>query len=754
MSEDLKIIKNKYGEKMMHLCRELFPTILEQPSVLSKILLEHFEPTRFLYEDIVNEKIEDEFKNYIYQIFDSNFKEEKQNEEIRTPSELLNDAGYILYECKTEEDIQNFKKYYAKGEELCTFKVDRLKRCYVFFAVKKDADEIRREDFLNPKRQDRYGTSVISIQFTKDHSHILSIKNRYNHTVPNPDATFSNNLDNIIEGLTESFERIYGLHQKYVNEFEIPGYVLANDGKYYKYNYEIDNIYYCPNNIIIDNFEPKRYPQEKYIVMDYFILDLKTGKIQLYDNKIKDSFIDGLQDFEKIEVHKENQVKKIIFKSEGIKVAVIVLDSGNNIIGYENLKLTQTEEKFLCKNRYLSKLNLPKLKTICDYFLPDNIALQELKLPEVVHIGDSFLSINSKLKNIELPNLVSVGCSFLRSNEELEILELPKLEQADNYFMILNEKLKDIQLPKLTQVGDSFLMRNIKLKELNLPNLISIGNGCLINNIGITNLKLPKVKTIGSDFLNNNEAVKELNLPELERVGSGFLTQNTSIVCLDLPQVELIGHSFLEHNEGLRKLNLPNLKQAGKYFLKANKRLQKIDFPCLETAEDYFLFENKMINIVKLPKIKSVGKSFLEHNENLVKIDFPKLEKVGDWFLGQNILLKQINFPCLREVDAFFLKHNTGLRELNLPELKYVDDYFVSENQFIKSINLPKIQKVGINFLYQSKARDEFLAQIKKQKSIFGKVKYVTKNIKLILKSKLQHISLSKGDSNEKSNNR
>ena len=29
MKNDLKIIKRKYGEKMMHLVRELFPTLLE-----------------------------------------------------------------------------------------------------------------------------------------------------------------------------------------------------------------------------------------------------------------------------------------------------------------------------------------------------------------------------------------------------------------------------------------------------------------------------------------------------------------------------------------------------------------------------------------------------------------------------------------------------------------------------------------------------------------------------------------------------
>ena len=41
--DDLKLIKKYYGENMMHLCRTLFPTILETKgllfSLLEKILL-------------------------------------------------------------------------------------------------------------------------------------------------------------------------------------------------------------------------------------------------------------------------------------------------------------------------------------------------------------------------------------------------------------------------------------------------------------------------------------------------------------------------------------------------------------------------------------------------------------------------------------------------------------------------------------------------------------------------------------------
>ena len=191
MIDDLKVIRKKYGERMYHFCRESFPTLLEEPGKLSKLLSDNFYESHFLFYDIVADGKEDEFKNYIYSLVDV----ENNNElvQIKTPEELMSEAGYVLVECYNEGDIQAFRKYYAPGEELCTFYGGRLNRCRVFFAVKKNVSDIKREDFKNPKRQDEYGTSVISIQFTKDGTNTLSIKNRYNHTVNNPDATFSNN---------------------------------------------------------------------------------------------------------------------------------------------------------------------------------------------------------------------------------------------------------------------------------------------------------------------------------------------------------------------------------------------------------------------------------------------------------------------------------------------------------------------------------------------------------------------------------
>ncbi len=51
MNEDLKRIKKKYGEDMMHLCRDLFPTILEHEGLLSKLIEENFAPNKSLYQE-------------------------------------------------------------------------------------------------------------------------------------------------------------------------------------------------------------------------------------------------------------------------------------------------------------------------------------------------------------------------------------------------------------------------------------------------------------------------------------------------------------------------------------------------------------------------------------------------------------------------------------------------------------------------------------------------------------------------------
>ena len=339
--KELKKIKKLYGENFMKLCRNLFPTLLEEEGLLLKVLTSSFATnSRTLFEDIIKGGLEDQFKNYIYSKIDV----EKNRPEIveeKSPYELLDEAGYTLYECHSEEEIQQFKKYYKPGEELCTFTGGRLDRCIVFWAVRKDADKIKREDFKDPKREDEYGTSVMGIQFSKQGLCTVSIKNRYNHTVNNPDATYGNDLDRIVPGLTRSFEKLLLERDLYLNKSNIErlymqNYTVAGDGKYYKYNMEINGIYYCPGNVIIDHGKVIQLEPEKQVLMDYFILDKESKTLSVYDKSIKDSFIDGFQDIESIEMKKDDAEEKgtriiTINTSNGDEPVVIQIDKDNGI---------------------------------------------------------------------------------------------------------------------------------------------------------------------------------------------------------------------------------------------------------------------------------------------------------------------------------------------------------------------------------------------------------------------------------------
>ena len=89
MKDELKKIKKKYGEELMHLCRKLFPTILETPNLLYSILEEHFAFSKMLASDIIENNLISDFRNYINS-FTSKLIGLKEVEE--TPEELLKKA--------------------------------------------------------------------------------------------------------------------------------------------------------------------------------------------------------------------------------------------------------------------------------------------------------------------------------------------------------------------------------------------------------------------------------------------------------------------------------------------------------------------------------------------------------------------------------------------------------------------------------------------------------------------------------------
>ena len=552
-SKELNRIKKLYGEKFMHLCRSLFPTLLEQEGLLTNVLKSSFATnSRTLYDDIVNNDLEEEFKNYIYSKIDV----EKEKLEIigeKTPYQLLDENGYNLYECNSEEEIQSFKKYYKSGEELCTFRGNRLNRCVVFFAVKKNVEEIKREDFNNPKREDEYGTSVMSIQFTKSQNSTVSIKNRYNHTVNNPDATYGNDLDEIAPGLTQSFEKLLSergltLNRSNIEAFFFPGYIVADDGKYYKYNMELNGKYYCPGNVIIDLGNVIKLEPEKQELIDYFILDKENKTLSLYDSLISDSFIDGFKNIDLIEMvnnnNSEQKTKTITIKekSSDKPITIEINKESNSIIGYTNENLTNLGYNFLGYNEQLSNIEIPNVTSIEDDVLANNKGLEKFEAPNLTEIGYNFLGYNEQLSNIEIPNITSIGDDVLANNKGLEKFEAPNL----------------------TEIGYNFLGYNEQLSEFKVPNVIYISNNVLMFNKGLEKFEAPNLKKIGDCFLNYNEKLREFKVPNVTCIGNEVLENNKSLKKIDAPNAEWIGFYFLTNNTKLSELYVPNLTKESK----------------------------------------------------------------------------------------------------------------------------------------------------------------------------------------------
>ena len=695
MNADLKKIKKLYGEKMMHLCRSAFPTILEEPGKLVQLMTDNFEPSRFLYEDIVKSGKEDKFKDYIFTLND---KEEELEEVERSVTELLSDAGYDFYECMTEEEIQSFRHYYEKKEELCTFWTNRLNTCYVFFAVKKNVDEIKRADYDKPERQDDYGTSVISIQFTKNSSNTLSIKNRYNHTVQNPDATFSNNLENIIPGLTKAFEREYGLQitQNSGRGFELPGYIKASDDKFYKYNYEIDNIYYCPNNVIIESFEARRIEKDKYIVMDYFTLDLVNKKMIINENSPiakGDSFIDEFNDIDKIDViNTDNGNKEIRINTKTNHEIIIGLDKYNRIISYHNPRMTEVKDNFLSISNALEVLSLPNVTKVGNTCVPKSL-VRKLDMPKVKEIGNDFLNY-SCIKDITFNFLEKVGNNFLHSNGALESIKVPELKEIGDGFLSFNIRLTEIDLPKVETIGECFMDSIRYIEKISAPLLRKVGNYFLNENTGLTELDLPSLVESGQDFVSRNRKISYVNLPKIRKVGSSFLSGNSDLKHVSFPSLEEVGDMFMLINKDMESVDMPKLRKAGTSFLHNNERIKKISFPELEEVSSSFMVRNECLEEVYLPKLRSVGTSFLASNKALITLDLSNLETIGSAFLYGNKILERLNVPKLKVIKDRFLEHNRNLIYLNIDSAQSIYGEFLPLNETLEEIHASNLRRV------------------------------------------------------------
>ncbi len=354
----------------------------------------------------------------------------------KNPIELLDKAGYDAFYANTLEKQNSIKHLFKEGEAICTFNdKTRHDKYHIIHCVKKNVANIKRSK--TPEREDEYGTSVISIQILKTGG-FISIKNRYNHTIPNPDNTFNSNPDNIIAGLSEALKTEYNVDFSSKKTNLPDGFIVINN-QILKFNYEANNMYFGANFYAKDG-KIHQTDSAKELMLDNFILNWQTKQLK---NPLgeEDGFINAFN----------SEVKNK-------KLNILNTKNGEKSIFADNFEIIRI------KNGNIIFLNFPSVTDINNYFLYRNVTLKEISLKNAKKIGNHFLCYNAKLHSAYLPTAKDISDYFLYYNQDLTSLHLPSAIYIKSYFMYFNNSLKKLHMPKAEVIGENFLYHNEQIE--------------------------------------------------------------------------------------------------------------------------------------------------------------------------------------------------------------------------------------------------------------------------------------------------
>ena len=444
------------------------------------------------------------------------------------PIKLLDKAGYDAYIADTLEKQNAIQKYYAPGEEICTFRdPERFKRYYIINAVRKDVDKIKRGN--PPQRDDEYGTSVISIQILKTGG-FISIKNRYNHTVDNCDNTLNSNPDNIIMGLSDAIRHHFGADFSSQRVDLGAGYTLVGNQicKYYR---EINNVYISEDFYVKDGQIYEIDKNTQIALGNGLIFDLKHER---YMSRFRD--VTGEHVFNIDYLIKDRPVR--ILKNDDGSKALYAGDE--HILSFKDGKMCYINPKDLANFslRYATlkgDLDFSKIRSYLSLENSDLSGATSLKLP--LMFGGSELPIRMDLEGVIFP-AVELNFDKFRGSLTLkraDMSRVTKLVLPNNGCTIMD--LSGTKMPACT---------------LDLSSLTKVWlNGADLSLV--TDLKLSKDLTY-LDLSGAKMGVCELDLGHLNRNAKGGACQ------FDLTDADLSHVTKLVLPENLLDAEFCNIK--------------------------------------------------------------------------------------------------------------------------------------------------------------------------------------------------
>ncbi len=480
----------------------------------------------------------------------------------RSFEELLEEAGYDFLVADDLKKQNQLRSFFAKGEELCTFKDPmRFQNYYIIYLIKKGAEKLNRADFLHPQREDAYATSLMSIQILKTGG-FIKITNRYNHSVQNPDNTFYSNPDYIAPGLSVALKRRFNVDFKDGFIEEPDGYLFMKN-KIYKYHLEMGNVFYGENFYVKDG---KCFPIQKdyQLLVDNFILDFKENKIIVPHEEDVDLYPeDAFLSLLKKEAYSQKMtLKKLDKETYGVYFNEnCCLKVKNGHLVYANLKkINQVEAPIFAHHEWIEEVYLDQVKAF---------------------EANSFFGCPN-LKILSLKGALIIPSNAIRSLPSLEALYLNSVQKVSQESISLLPKLKLLMMSHVKEIQSNSLMGLDQMQEFIFYKLKRMGARVMSKNKSLKKIIAPCVERIGSCAVSENPFLQDVCFMQLKKIGSKSFCSNHSLKLLVLNEVETAENGSFSCNDNLTFLLMNNLKTIGMNAFFDNPKLRYAEFEAFE----------------------------------------------------------------------------------------------------------------------------------------------------------------------------
>ena len=623
------------------------------------------------------------------------------------PLELLSLAGYDAYYVTNLEEQNRIAGYYASaqdlkrmgitphgpnGERLCTFRdLERFKKYHIIHAVKKNVDQIRRETFRGKEeREDEYGTSVISIQILKTGG-VISIKNRYNHTVAACDNTFGSNPDKIIPGLANALRHHFNVDFS-ASAVPLPDNFAYINGQIIRYNYEKDNILFGSDFYVKNGQIHNLKPHE--IMLDSHIFDLRTKKLTYpgpqrngeEDTAFKKAFL------EEIKGH------KVILKKDKNGQHLFIRKEGEN-------DPSKDVEILTVKDGCITALNLPTTEKIGDHFL-SKTKIKTFSAPNLIKMGDTCFSEAGFLENLYIPAVKTMGTDCFTITDALKTLNAPSLTELANSCFCIAEHLETISLPNLKKMGVDCFHNIDSLRHISLPALEKTGESCFYTAPQLETADLPSLKEMETCSFHFVPSLKTLIMPSLKKMKDTCFHSVGALKIINLPNITEMEKGCFTHADALEMISMPAIKVMRQECFHSTKSLKSVYLPALREMAGACFFFSDSLESLYLPVAKEMG-GFCFSRATTLKSFYAPVLKISEQTLKK--CPNRENLLATRNQDPERSGVSQALRTIQDRQVQIPVDSHEGISARLQNTGSRQAQSTGQSYSFLKRLRDWIL---------------------------------------------